>query len=48
VLISEYNMPDDFECIWSKPVKCYQNSTRETASDRVEKLFVVKNGYGIQ
>lgn len=37
VLISEYSMPDDFECIWSKELKCTLD--KDSRSDRVEKLF---------
>jgi DNA adenine methylase len=37
-LISEYEMPDDFVCIWSKDI---QNSMKPGASDKkCEKLFV--------
>lgn len=41
VLISEYNMPDDFECIWQKEVKtslCIDRA--KTDSKRTEKLFI--------
>ena len=45
VLISEYNMPDEFECIWSKETKVNFDSKR-TAGDkdniRIEKLFTYK------
>lgn len=37
VLISEYSMPDDFECIWSKELKCTLD--KDSRTDRVEKLF---------
>lgn len=37
VLISEYSMPDDFECIWSKTIKCTLD--KNSRSDKVEKLF---------
>lgn len=40
VLISEYNMPEDFECIWSKTLKCSLN--KNSRSDKLEKLFVYK------
>lgn len=44
VLISEYNMPNDFECIWEKKVKTTLNNKRkEKNNDRVEKLFICKN-----
>ena len=40
VLISEYNAPNDFECIWSKDVttslKVHEHE------NRTEKLFVYK------
>jgi DNA adenine methylase len=45
VLISEYYMPDDFECIWSKDVKVGMDSNRKSNDDknkRVEKLFIYK------
>ena len=41
VFVSEYNMPDDFECIWSKEITnaMHQTNTKKA----VEKLFVPKN-----
>ena len=45
VLISEYNMPSDFECIWSKDVKVGMDNNRNANDDknkRVEKLFIYK------
>lgn len=40
VFTSEYWMPDDFEVIWQKEIKCtLDNNSR---SDKVEKLFVWK------
>lgn len=45
VLVSEYNMPDDFECIWSKETKANFDCNRKSDDDknnRVEKLFVLK------
>ena len=39
VLISEYNMPDDFKCIWQKERKVLQKSDRVTGEKAVEKLF---------
>lgn len=42
-LISEYEMPDDFICIWSKDI---QNSMKSGAKDKkCEKLFVHKSQY---
>lgn len=43
VLVSEYNMPDDFECIWSKETKVLIDSNRkprDKSNNRVEKLFI--------
>ena len=45
VLVSEYNMPEEFECIWSKETKVNFDSNRETNDKnniRVEKLFTYK------
>lgn len=45
VLISEYNMPDDFQCVWSKQVKVSVDSNKKHNDDknnRVEKLFIYK------
>lgn len=42
VLISEYNMPDDFECIWQKETKANFDSNRKSNDEknvRIEKLF---------
>lgn len=41
VLVSEYNMPDDFKCIWQKERKVLQKSDRVTGEKAIEKLFVV-------
>ncbi len=46
VLISEYNMPNDFECIWTKESKVNFDSGRQSNDSkniRVEKLFTYKN-----
>lgn len=40
VLISEYSMPDDFECIWSKKIECTLDKNSRT--DRQEKLWKIK------
>ena len=45
VLCSEYWMPDDFECIWSKETKANFDCNRKSDDDknnRVEKLFICK------
>lgn len=41
VFISEYYMPSDFKCIWSKERKVMQKSDREKGEIAVEKLFTV-------
>lgn len=41
LLVSEYNMPDDFDCIWQKEIKtslCIDRA--KTDSKRTEKLFI--------
>lgn len=40
VLISEYNMPDDFLCIWEKERKVLQKSNRINGEKATEKLFI--------
>ena len=48
VLISEYEMPDDFECIWEKDILCQVSRQNKLKSNndnkRTEKLFMYKNG----
>ena len=42
VLISEYNMPDDFECVWQKETKVNFDSNRvsnDSKNNRIEKLL---------
>ena len=40
VFVSEYNMPDDFICVWSKEVN--NSLTKDTGSKKgIEKLFVL-------
>lgn len=41
VFVSEYNAPDNWECVWSKEVTTGLDVT-STKKD-VEKLFVLKN-----
>ena len=41
VFVSEYYMPEDFKCIWSKERKVLQKSDREKADIAVEKLFTI-------
>lgn len=40
VLVSEYTAPEDFECIWSKPVTCVLNKSGKV--NKIEKLFKLK------
>lgn len=45
VLISEYNMPEEFECIWQKETKVNFDSNRKADDKknvRIEKLFTYK------
>ena len=42
VVISEYDMPDDFVCIWKKERKVLQKSDRVTGDKATEKLFTYK------
>ena len=42
VIISEYNMPDDFECIWQKERKVLQKFDRIIGDTAIEKLFICK------
>lgn len=44
VIISEYNMPDDFECIWSKERVVMQKSDRVKADKATEKMFIFCGG----
>lgn len=39
VLISEYNMPDDFECIWEHEITITLEANRKNGTKKVEKLF---------
>ncbi|AHK11677.1 AdoMet-MTase [Shewanella sp. phage 1/41] len=43
VFISEYNAPDDFECIWSKDIQSGLNTN--STKKGVEKLFVFNPSY---
>lgn len=45
VLISEYNMPDDFECIWEKELKTSLGSgvNKDSDRNRIERLYIYKN-----
>lgn len=46
VLVSEYNMPEEFTCIWQKETKVNFDSKRNSKDSkniRIEKLFTYKN-----
>lgn len=43
VVISEYEMPNDFICIWQKERTVLQKSNRTNGEKAVEKLFIHKN-----
>lgn len=43
VFVSEYNMPDDFECVWQKEI--VSSLTQNTGAKKgVEKLFTINKG----
>lgn len=41
VFISEFDMPSDFKCIWSKERKLLQKSDRQSGDVAVEKLYTI-------
>lgn len=46
VLVSEYSMPDEFDCIWQKETKTLLDSNKskgDTENIRIEKLFTYKS-----
>lgn len=43
VFISEYDAPDDFECVLSIPTKTQMRDTNGNHIDRIEKLYRYKN-----
>lgn len=44
VFISEYNAPEDFDCIWSKTIKSSLSANNQsgTVTSSIEKLFTLK------
>ena len=40
IFVSEYNMPDDFICVWEKEITCNLDSKSKTLN-KVEKLFTL-------
>lgn len=43
VFVSEYNAPDDFECVWQGEIKTNFASQRKSAThNAVEKLFIIR------
>ena len=43
IFISEYNAPDDFECVWQQSVKLDIRNKNNIKEKRIEKLFTYKN-----
>lgn len=46
VLISEYDMPEEFKCIWQKEVKCSIDSNKisnDSDNIRIERLYTYSN-----
>lgn len=46
VLVSEYSMPDEFDCIWQKETKTLLDSNKskgDAENIRIEKLFTYKS-----
>jgi len=43
VIISEYNAPDDFKCVWQKKTKTEIRNSDNIREDRVEKLYTYIN-----
>jgi len=42
IFVSEYQAPDDFECVWQIERKTCMNTTTGGKADRIEKLFKYK------
>jgi DNA adenine methylase len=42
IFISEYNMPDQFECVWSKEITCNIDNKNQSISTKTERLFTVR------
>ncbi|MGL6009565.1 MAG: DNA adenine methylase [Culicoidibacterales bacterium] len=42
ILISEYNMPDEFTCIWEKEHSCKINGKNMKNTKRTEKLYTIE------
>lgn len=44
VFISEYEMPEEFKCIWEKEVNCnIDNVYKKTNIKKIERLFITEN-----
>ena len=50
VFISEYNAPDDFECVWSQEVKSSLSANGKSGGNKksVEKLFIYSGDKGVK
>jgi DNA adenine methylase len=42
IFISEYNMPDQFECVLSKEITCNIDNKNQSISTKTERLFTVR------
>ena len=42
ILVSEYDMPEDFECIWEMEHKTIVSKTTEGRGKRIERLYIMK------
>lgn len=47
VLVSEYNAPNDFVCIWEKEVTTNINHCKneKNKNDRIERLYIYETNY---
>ena len=41
VIVSEYDMPKEFTCIWQKEIKCMVDKNGSNRTERIEKLWLL-------
>ena len=41
VIVSEYDMPKEFTCIWQKKIKCMVDKNSDNRTERIEKLWLL-------
>ena len=41
VIVSEYDMPEEFACIWQKETKCMVDRNADNRTERIEKLWLL-------